>query len=188
MTWRCALLRALVIGAFALEGMSAQSLGDVARKEQERRKQTPPGKQYTNDNLRSEPKPSAPDAVRPIAGAPAKAADAAKPTPVEAPSASSSAAENASAPLVREKRDETHWRTRARELRGRVQQTRDEIASVEVRLADLDAQSGASVARERDVTAGALSKLRQNLQFFLAEVDRFEQRARSEKVPADWIK
>jgi hypothetical protein len=44
------------------------------------------------------------------------------------------------------------------------------------------------VLRERDVTAAHLRKLRQNLQSFGEEVDRFEQRARADRVPADWIK
>ena len=50
----------LVLVALWTAGIGAQSLGDVARKEAERRKTVQaPGKTYTNDTLRPEPPPSA---------------------------------------------------------------------------------------------------------------------------------
>ena len=50
-----------VLVALWTAGIGAQSLGDVARKEAERRKTVQaPGKTYTNDTLRPEPPPSAP--------------------------------------------------------------------------------------------------------------------------------
>ena len=68
-----------VLVALWTAGIGAQSLGDVARKEAERRKTVQaPGKTYTNDTLKPEPPPSAPapspgpqaSAGAPAAGAP----------------------------------------------------------------------------------------------------------------------
>jgi hypothetical protein len=183
MTRSAALVAILLIGNFALES-SAQSLGELARREEERRRQTTPGKQYTNADLPDTASATAPAVTQPDPG-PAAAA-AADPSPAKAADA------DADAPPARgrEKRDETYWRTRARELRGHVQRTQTEIGSLEARLTELETQAATSpdALRERDVTAAHLRKLRQNLQSFGKEVERFEQRAHTDRVPADWIK
>jgi hypothetical protein len=183
MTRSGALLAILLIGNFADES-SAQSLGELARREEERRRQTTPGKQYTNADLPHTESESAP-AVTQLDPASAAAA-APDPSPAKAPGAD----EDASPARGREKRDEQYWRGRARELRGHVQRTQTEIGSLEARLTELDTQAATSpdALRERDVTATHLRKLRQNLQSFGREVERFEQRARTDRVPADWIK
>jgi hypothetical protein len=184
MTRSAALLAILFIGNFALDS-SAQSLGELARKEEERRRQTTPGKQYTNADLPDTDSATAPAVIQPGPGPAAAAAASVDPSPVTA----ADAAEEAPPTRGREKRDETYWRARARELRGHVQRTQTEIGSLEARLTELETQAATSPAalRERDVTATHLRKLRQNLQSFGQEVDRFEQRARADRVPADWI-
>ncbi len=182
---RATLLAILFIGNFTLES-SAQSLGELAHREEERRRQTTPGKQYTNADLpRTENATPAP-VMQPDPGPAAAAAASADPSPAKAPGA------DADVPPARgrEKRDETYWRARARELRGHVQRTQTEIRSLEARLTELDTQAATSpdALRERDVTATHVRKLRQNLQSFAQEEERFEQRARADRVPADWIK
>jgi hypothetical protein len=56
-----------LVGIIAFSGVArSQSLGDVARKEEERRKAIKtPGKIYTNDDLRRYPVPAAPENVAP---------------------------------------------------------------------------------------------------------------------------
>lgn len=201
-TRRRALVTALLIGAFALEGIAAQSLGDIARQEAERRKQATSGKQYTNDNLHPEPQPSSSGVPTP---APSTASTASvnaattQPAPASdsksaAPQNAADASKNAAPPAQRgrEKRDETYWRARAGELRGRVQQVRQQIEAIQARVEELDTQlqAGAApaVGREREVAATTLGRLQRNLQSFIEEVQRFEQRAQLEKVPAEWIR
>lgn len=181
-TRSAALLAILCLVNFALES-PAQSLGDLARKEEERRRQTTPGKQYTNADLPDTESATAAPVIQPGPG-PADAASV-DPPPVKA----ADAADAVPPARGREKRDETYWRARARELRGHVQRTQTEIGSLEARLTELETQAATSPSalRERDVTATHLRKLRQNLQSFGQEVERFEQRARADRVPADWI-
>jgi hypothetical protein len=184
MTRRAALAALLLVGHFALES-SAQSLGELARREEERRRQTTSGKQYTNADLPHSEGATVP-AVIPADPAPAAPAAPADPATASRPET----AADAGTARGREKRDEKYWRARARELRGHVQRTQTEIASVEGRLAGLEtrATTAPDALRERDVTSAHLRKLRQNLQSFGEEVARFEQRARADRVPADWIK
>ena len=184
MTRSAALVAILLIGNFALES-SAQSLGELARREEERRRQTPPGKQYTNADLPDTDRATVPAVIPPEPGPAAPATAPADPAAANGRDAEADAA----SPRGREKRDEKYWRARASELRGHVQRTQTEIRSVEARLATLETRAATSDAlQERDVTATHLRKLRQNLQSFGEEVERFEQRARADRVPADWIK
>ena len=71
----------VALAAILTSGAPAQSLGDVARQEESRRKATANGKVYTNDDLRGAPAPAASPAQPPAATpAPGPApADATKP-------------------------------------------------------------------------------------------------------------
>jgi hypothetical protein len=186
-------IAALLLAAGSLE-LAAQSLAEVARQEAERRQQTVSGKQYTNADLREEPQPSsASSQPQPIAIPASQAAPAVPPSPAAAQATSPAPTSNVtSAPRGREKRDETYWRTRARELRSRMERLLEEIAALDSRVADLDAQrqagAAATVGGEYDVAAAALARLRRDLQFLSEEVQRFEQGARQDNVPAEWIR
>lgn len=166
-------------------GAAGQSLADLARREAERRKQTVPGKVYTNADLRDAP--SAPPAVPSAAPVPRAAAGA----EAARPEGQVALPDESVAPRGREKRDETYWRTRARDLRAKVEAARQQLEALEERATDLDTQIQESPApsaiRERDVTASAVARMRQNLQFTTGELQRFEQKAAAEKVLPEWI-
>ena len=185
MTRSAALVAMLLIGNFAVES-SAQSLGELARREEERRRQTTAGKQYSNADLPATDSATVPAVVPPDPG---PATTAAAPT-TSAPANGPGADADAPSARGREKRDEKYWRARARELRGHVERTQAQIGLVQERLAELEARAATSpdARRESQVTGTHLRKLRQNLQSFAEEVERFEQRARADRVPADWIK
>lgn len=189
----CVVIASLAVAAGSLDGLAAQSLDDIARREAERRKQTTPGKQYTNADLRADPQPAPSQTQAPPSVAPASSSEAATSSPPAAAAGSPAPAAEATAVAAgREKRDEGYWRTRARELRDRVQQLRDQIEALDARVAELDAQRQAgaapSVGREHDVAAATLGRLRRNLQSFSEEIQRFEERARLQNVPAEWIR
>src|SRR3954471_5162560 len=86
-----------VIFAPALNGAAAQSLGEVARREEARRKAVKsPGKTYTDGSLRPEPAPSGPPTPAPAAStAPATPATPEKPQASDEP-----------------KKDEAYWKQR----------------------------------------------------------------------------
>lgn len=187
------LIMAVLVGPSGLEARAAQSLGEVARQEEARRKQITPGKKYTNENLPAVPTSSAPD-VRPPGGGGMSspvAADSAATAKSSRRESSPAPADGAATPKAREKRDETYWRNRAGELRGVIEKVRQDITKVEARVKQLDHLQGTSrspaTARERDVAGGALDKLRQDLDLYMEEFKRFEEKARSAKVPPEWI-
>ena len=100
----------LVIGVLVASGIHAQSLGDVARKEEARRKGVKaPAKVYTNDNLKNVDPPAAP--VEPPAPAPDTAATPAAPVAVDA-SATTAAPDGTAAAVKQPVRDEKYWRGR----------------------------------------------------------------------------
>lgn len=170
----------------SVEAVAAQSLGEIAKREADRRKHSASGKLYTNSDVRPEPRPAVvetavtiPDSVAASAPEPAKQP--------EKSSSSASAAPAETAPVMaKEHRDETYWRTRAGQLRAHIQRLRDDIAAVETRQLELEEEPDA--APEYDVASGALTKLRRNLDAFTGELARFEERARAAKVPAEWLR
>lgn len=83
-------------------------------------------------------------------------------------------------------RDETYWREGARAIDTRLQRIRTDIAAVEGRLMQLEGAPGSKP--ESDATRAALAKLRQELQFFVDERQRFEQKAQISNVPLEWLK
>lgn len=172
----------LAMALLAADAAAGQSLGEIARREADRRRQVADGRQYTNDDLRPEPQPAPSTAVQAAA---AESAAAAGDTKSEAAAATSTDAK--ALPPAREKRPEPYWRERAQQLRAMVQKAREEVTALEARSSGLDA-AGASraAAREGDVTREALGKARQNLRFFTEELQQFEQRARRANVPPEW--
>lgn len=115
----------LVAGALLTVAVpvGAQTLGDIARKEQERRRATPAAaRTYTNDDLKKvvpfpgEAKPAAADAkIDPKTGKPAE------PAKVEDPASPGDAAKPDGAKTPEPAKDEKHWR-------GRITAVADEIA------------------------------------------------------------
>src|SRR5262249_4378417 len=104
------MVRLLIVAALVLVGVAnvaaAQSLGDVAKKEEQRRKTVKStGKVYTNDTLKPDQTPSVPATT--ATGAPNPAASSTPaPTPTPAPSEE-----------ARDKGDEKSWRKRIADAR-----------------------------------------------------------------------
>jgi hypothetical protein len=188
-------MRVLVVAALLTSvcwtaAPGAQSLGAIAQREAERRKQTRQGKRYTNEALRPEPAPSTSDAARTAGDSAPQAADATKPSPGSPPSESSAAAAGgAAAEPPKAALNEAEWRAQARERRARLQRFRSDITALESRLAELEQSADVSpeARSEQQALAAPLASLRSELAKWAAEFGRFEQRARAANVPADWI-
>ena len=184
----------------------AQSLGDVARREAERRKTVKaPGKVYTNDVLKTEPLPSAspaspgtsagagsPAAPPPAAGSGTKPgagtppADKSGTTPGAPPAGSAPQAGG----------DEQGWRARvqaSREALSRAQlfaealQSRINGLSADFTARDDPAQRSA-VAADRQKSLDELERVRKEIQVHTKALADIQEEGRRAGVPAGWLR
>ena len=180
----------------------AQSLGDLAKKEQERRKSAPPAtKTYTNEDLKKLP-PSADDNIKPTdkakaddaakagdtakPGDPAKPADPAKPGEVKPDPASPPEAA----------KDEKYWR-------GRISAAKDDIAKSEAfrealqsqingLTADFSARDDpnqrAKIADARQKAIAQLADVTEAITKGIKSIADIEEEARRAGVPPGWLR
>jgi hypothetical protein len=169
---------------------SAQSLGDVARREQERRKETAPsGRVYTNDALQ----PVDPVAAEPAAQAGATAASDPAPkteTPgyVLEEDLGAGVASIKSTTPPRQKRDEQYWRKLFTDVRARVAKANAAVAAQEARLAAIQADQSPTAVREREVLAAEIVRLQRGARLQADDLARWLARANDDKVPAEWTR
>jgi hypothetical protein len=174
-----------------------QSLGDVARREAERRKEAAraPGRSYTNDDLASvEPSatplpPVQPDAALPAQGPNDATVETANlgPTVMEEDPVTHTINVRTTAP-AREKRDEPYWRARAKDVRDRLAKASADLDAAQSSLSALDSgPSTAATARERAVVAAAVQRLQSDVRYRQLEVTKMQMHAEMKKVPGDWI-
>lgn len=174
------LLLLLALGAAV--PASAQSLADVARKEQARRSSVSGGKVYTNASLL--PDPNAP----PAGGTPDPVATPDTGTTVPPVAASPLGSDEAEAPASAAAPDddswirggdEAYWRRRAMAVRLRVARAQEQ----------LDKVSGTSQQDPR--LRARMDELRSKAEVSLAraqqDLDRFLQEAAAREVPASWV-
>ena len=173
-----------ILAVMALSGppVQTQSLGDVARQEEARRKAVQPsGRVYTNDSLRAEggqpapvPQPPTPDA----ASKPAAPNDAAKPKPDA------------------EIKDEKYWRTRItteREALSRAETFAEALQSrVNALTADFAARDDPfqrnQVGTERQKALAELDRVRKEVAAHTKAIADTQEEARKARVPAGWLR
>jgi hypothetical protein len=197
-------LAAIVLSMLATGALesAAQSLGDIARKEAERRGAAPQGgKTYTNENL-------TPDFTKP-APPPAPAAEAkAEPGAAEKADAARAGAEGAEAsvdvasdPTEAEKwgvtprdqqtssqsddQNEEYWRTTAALLKAKLAEVNTRIEDLRTTLA---ATPKGAPGSEREIVERAFEKAQASQKFANEDWVRFEARARQRGVPQHWIR
>jgi len=186
------LARAAMIGAVAVCAVSvpvsAQSLGDVARKEAERRKAVKgPVTVVTNDNLRVLPTPPAKpvgDASSP--GAPAAAA----PAPGEA-----AASEKPPAPPDPTK-DPEYWRRRMADAIQKRDRNLFLMDAVQTRINSLtndfyardDPYQRAAIGEERQRTIEELERMKLEQEALEQKIADIEEEARRANIPPGWLR
>jgi hypothetical protein len=181
----------VVLGQLVLATIAgAQSLGDVARKEEARRKTVAaPGKVYTNDNLRPSDQPSAP---APASAAPATAAPA---LPAAAAPANGAAAQDTPAANA-EVRDEKYWRGRLDAARTALQraqtfqdalQTRINTLSADFVNRDDPAQRN-TIAADRQKALAELDRVKQDIVAAQKSIADTQEEARRANVPPGWLR
>ena len=170
----------------------AQSLGELAKKEQERRKASPPpAKVYTNDDLK---KVYMPASEADAAGKDAK--DAKDPAAKDAKDPKSAKdpkdAKDPAAPVM----DETAWRarmTQAREDVRRGEMFRDALQSrINALTADFTARDDpfqrAQIADERQKALAEMTQVNIDIEKAKKQIADIEEDARKANVPPGWIR
>ena len=183
-----ALLTALVT-IVALETASVplagQTLADVAKKEEERRKSVKAtGKTYTNKDLGSLPPgtPAPPPAATPAAAA-----------------TDASAAKDKETEKSGEKepvKDQAYWSGRMKELQTQLQRDQTYVDAMQTRVNSLatdfvnrddPAQRGA-LASERQKVLGELDRLKKQIEAEKKAIADLEEEARRANVPPGWLR
>lgn len=178
---------AAIVLALWVPAVAAQSLGEVARKEQERRKSVKPGRIYTNEDLR----PSTPvsPAAPPAAPAPgtddqaATAAPSAQPRPPAAPADA-------------QKKDEAYWKGRLQAEREALDRARVMLDALQSRVNGLQADfvnrddpaSRALIANERQRALQEIDRITLEVASRTKAVAGIQEEARRAGVPAAWYR
>ena len=180
------------VGLGAAVSAEPQSLGDVARRESDRRKEAAkaPGRVYTNQDLAAieppteEPRQAVP--AQPPAQETASARDEAGPGAASAPEPQPTTEPNRQ--LTRERGDEGDWRARAKEVRARLAKASADLESTQSSLSALDnGPKTPAAARERTVVAAAVQRLQSDVRSRQLEEANLRAQAEINKIPAEWI-
>lgn len=179
-----------LVAASVTAGVSAaaaQSLGDLAKKEEARRQSAKPGKVYTNDSVRGTgsdtPTTSAPAAP----AAPAATAPSPSGGPAEPP-----AAEKAPDP----KHDEAYWRKRVADARERLERSKTFLEALQSRVNALstdfvnrdDPAQRNVVARDRQKALAELDRVKRDIADAQKELQAIEDEGRKAGVPPGWLR
>ena len=205
------LLVAVGVAAVLTSGAPAQSLGDVAKQEEARRKGATAaargGKVYTNDDLRGAPAPAAtspqPSTSAPSSTAPAAPAagakpdaakpDAAKPEGNAKPGDSTPKADGKSADP---KGDEASWRKRRQTIQEALDRAKTFAEALQSRINGLTADFSArddpaqrsAVAADRQKALTELERVKKEIAQHAKALDDLQEEARKSGVPAGWLR
>lgn len=182
-------LASLFVVCGAVATAEAQTLAEAAKREAERRaKLQGPVKTYTAADVEVRPGSAARVETIPAPAAAAAAAEA-------KPSGEAGAKAKAEPPKVRDKRDEDHWRERAKVIRDRLDRLRADSAAIEGRVAELqlalESASGAKATAlnsELQQASKDLTRYQRDTRLIEQEWTNFEDRARAAKIPLSWIR
>ena len=190
------LLSALQFGS--LVGVRAQSLGDVARQESERRKAIKDsGKVYTNNDLKELPRATTPaPPVAPAAAAPDGGKDG-KETSVEGKDAVKPAVDKPGAEKEKATpKDQAYWSSRMKALQTALERDQTYAAALQSRINALttdfvnrdDPAQRARIAIDREKAAAELERLKKAIIDGKRAIADFEEEARRAAVPPGWLR
>jgi hypothetical protein len=177
------MLFGVVLAAALAATASAQSLGDMAKKEAERRKAIKsPGKVLTGDSIRSVPAPS------PVT------------VPAPAPAAGGAAAGSAGTekpkPEVDRKAQELAWRQRIQAARDSLQRSQTFAEALQSRINGLtadftardDPAQRAVVANDRQKALAELDRVKNDIVQQTKAIADIQEEARRAGVPPGWLR
>jgi hypothetical protein len=191
-----AVVLAAVFGV-AVRSASTQSLGDLAKKEEARRKAVAgSGKVYTNDSLR----PTQPTAgSEPAVDSTSPSAQPAVPAPAAGtPPASDTKKDEAKADAKPDapKKDEAYWRQRLQAERDAIDRSKVLIEALQSRVSALqtdfvnrdDPASRGQLAAERQRALAELDRMKKEIEQRTKAVADIQEEARRAGAPAAWYR
>jgi hypothetical protein len=189
----------VALAAILTSGAPAQSLGDVARKEEARRKATASGKVYTNDDVRGAPAPATSPAQPAAGGVPADAAkpdakNEAKPATGGAAKAGASADPKAGAPAG--KSDETAWRERRKSIQDALARAESFAGALQSQINGLTTEFAArddpaqrnKIGADRQKALTELERVKKEIQQHTRALADLQEEARKAGVPPGWLR
>jgi len=174
---------------------SAQGLGDVAKKEEARRKTVKaPAKVYTNDSLKSDggSRPSSATAATPSTDASDNAS--AQQAPSSGPDGK---AKDAAKPASEDgKKDEAYWKKRLADARGSLDRSKTFAEALQTRInaltADFSARSDpaqrAQIGADRQKALDELDRVQKEIKDNTKAIADIQEEGRKANVPAGWIR
>ncbi len=183
-----------LVAAFLLGGTfaRAQSLSDIAKKEEERRKAVKgPTKVYTNDDLKKYPTP----APEPAAAEGQPAANAGAPPPVPAPP--DQAAPDASKAAPKEEvKDEAYWKNLMTTARTKLERDQSYLDAMQTQVNSLtndfyardDPAQRAVIWTQRIKALDDLERLKKDIADDKTAVAKIQEDARRAGVPPGWLR
>jgi hypothetical protein len=187
-----AVVAAILASASIVSAASAQTLGDVARQEQSRRKAiASTAKVYTNDNLPAvEPSPA------PVAGARVEAAPPQAGAAQTAPAPPATGASGAKPPAEETKKDEAYWRERLKTEREALARAESFAEALQSRINALsndfvnrdDPAQRNVIAGDRQKALAELDRVKTEIRDHKQALDDIQQEGRREGVPAGWLR
>jgi hypothetical protein len=179
------------LAAVPVVALRAQSLADVAKKEEERRKEVKGHpRAYTNKDLK--PVPAAPARpAEPQSAEPALPPDAADTVPPVA-GTSDADADQPTAPV----KDRTYWNTRIQRAREQVDRDRTLADALQTRINSLttdftnrdDPAQRAKIGIDRDKALSELDRMKNAVVAGEKDVAAIEEEARRAGVPPGWLR
>jgi len=176
----------LLLALFAVQAVAAvaeaQSLGDVAKREEARRKAVKStGKVYTNDNLRPDGSAAPPPPV---------------PAPAAEPAAPETPAGQAGDKTEQPKKDEGYWRDRIKSERdalGRAQLFAESLQSrINALTADFSARDDPyqrnQIGQDRQKALAELDRVRKEIADHTRAISNIQEEARKAGAPAGWVR
>jgi len=168
---------------------SAQSLGELAKREQARKKATPTAKKtYTNDDLKQLPPPS---------GTPGKPSeDAAKPADAKPGDAKAGPEKVDATKPAEPAKDEAYWRGRITAAREDVRRNEAFKEALQSRINGLtadfaardDPYQRAKVADDRQKALAEMSRVSEDIEKTKKLIVEIEEEARRAGVPPGWLR
>lgn len=180
-------ITALTVAVLALWGAmaSAQSLAEIARQEEARRKDIKkPAKLYTNKDLSEVP-----------FGPPPPASDEAKPASSETPAPSEGAKDTKDAGKDKA-RDQAYWSGRMKDLSAQLERDETYADALQTRINALTADFAArdnpvqreQIGRDRQKALGELDRLKKTIQTDKKAIADLQEEARRAAVPPGWLR
>jgi hypothetical protein len=180
--------------------VSSAQLGEVARKETERRKTAKTGKTYTNDNLPAAPQPSSSSggtvSSEGVVAAPAPApAPAPSPSPAPSPGAAAPPPGVSSDPAER-KKEEAQWRERIKGAREALERAQTFADALQTKINSLNADfvnrddpaQRAVIAANRDKSLAQMDQLKKEIAEHTKTIAGIQEEARKAGVPVGWVR